>query len=158
MHGIKSEWGNRVAKSGRNEMSKWCVTVMMGALLALPSFAQQRNSGSGDGAPAKTEAAENAPESSNAVNVAPARNIFAMPAAPRSMPFPRPESAKDEELGRQVPRYEFAFLYQYVNFRPGDPFDQFNNHGALGSFTFNPNRWLGLVAEVGGTDFKRNLF
>jgi outer membrane protein OmpA-like peptidoglycan-associated protein len=138
-------------------MSKWCVTVMMGALLALPSFAQQRNTGSGDGAAATTEAAENAPASWNAVNVAPARNIFALPETPRPTPFPPSVLSSDEQLGRQVPRYEFAFLYEYMNFRPGDPFSQFNNHGGLGSFTFNPNRWLGLVAEVGGTNFSRSL-
>ena len=138
-------------------MSKWCVTVMMGALLALPSFAQQRNTGSGDGAAATTETAENAPAKSDAFNVTPVRNIFAMPAVPRPTPFPRAESARDEELGRQVPRYEVALMYQYINFMPGDPFSEFNNHGGTGSFTFNANRWLGLVAEVGGTTFSRSL-
>lgn len=138
-------------------MSKWCVTLIVGALLALPSFAQQRNTASGDGAAASTETADNTAGASDAVNVAPGRNIFALPATPKATPFPASFSSSDLELGRQVPRYEFAFLYEYINFRPGDPYSDFNNHGGLGSFTFNPNHWLGLTAEVGGTTFSRDL-
>lgn len=138
-------------------MSKWCLTLMVGALLALPSFAQQRNASSGDGEAATTETAANAPASSNAVSVAPARKIFAFPETPRPTPFPRPVSSADEALGRQVPRYELAVMYEYINFRPGEPFNDFNNHGATGSFTFNANRWLGLTAEFGGTRFDRSL-
>jgi outer membrane protein OmpA-like peptidoglycan-associated protein len=54
-----------------------------------------------------------------------------------------------------LPRYELGFVYEYINFMPGDPFNNFNNHGATGSFTVNANRWLGLTMEVGGTTFKR---
>jgi outer membrane protein OmpA-like peptidoglycan-associated protein len=139
-------------------MSKWCVSLVVGALLALPSFAQQKSTGADEAAPAAAETGAKTTESTNAVNVAPARNIFALPAAPRPTPFPASTSASDEAPGRLVPRYEFAFMYQYINFRPGEPFNDFNNHGGTGSFTFNASRWLGLTAEVGGTTFSRDLF
>jgi outer membrane protein OmpA-like peptidoglycan-associated protein len=137
-------------------MSKWCVTIVAGALLALPSFAQQKITD--DAAPATGETAAKTPETTNAVNVAPARNFFAMADAPRPTPFPGPAAVLDEAPGRLVPRYEIAFAYEYINFRPGEPFSNFNNHGATGEFTFNANRWLGLTAEVGGTEFRRNIF
>src|ERR1700730_1471702 len=139
-------------------MSKWCVTVVVGALLALPSFAQQKSISAEDGAPTTAETAATAPNATNAVNVAPARNFFALPDAPRPTPFPGPAATSDEAPGRLVPRYEIAMMYEYINFMPGDPFENFNNHGATGSFAFNANRWLGLTLEVGGTTFRRNLF
>jgi outer membrane protein OmpA-like peptidoglycan-associated protein len=140
-------------------MSKWCVAVVLGALLALPSFAQQKNLGLEEGAAPADDAAKTTTES-NAVNVAPAHNFFALPDAPRprATPFPGPAAALDEAPGRLVPRYELAIVYEYINFMPGDPFSNFNNHGAAGSFAVNANRWLGLTLEVGGTTFRRNLF
>ena len=138
-------------------MSKWCLTVMVGALLALPSFAKHRNTGVEDGVPATTATAEKTFEASNAVNVAPAPDFFAMPAAPRATPFPAAAQAPAEEPGRVVPRYELAFMYEYINFRPGDPFRNFNNQGGTGSFTVNASRWIGLTAELGGTNFSRDL-
>ncbi len=60
-------------------MSKWCVLVLAGALLALPGFAQQKIGGSEDGTAANTETAAKSPDAAEAVNVAPARNFFAMP-------------------------------------------------------------------------------
>jgi outer membrane protein OmpA-like peptidoglycan-associated protein len=141
-------------------MSKWCVLVLAGALLALPGFAQQKIGGSEDGTAANTETAAKSPDAAEAVNVAPARNFFAMPDAPRATPFPGPAPmpSLDEAPGRLVPRYEFAFMYQYINFRPGDSVADFNNHGGTGSFTFNANRWLGLNVEAGGTTFSRDVF
>jgi len=141
-------------------MSKWCVWVLAGALLTLPGFAQQKISGSEDGTAANTEAAAKSPNAAEPVNVAPVRSFFALPDAPRPTPFPGPAPAPslDEAPGRLVPRYEVAFMYEYINFRPGDPFEDFNNQGATGSFTFNANHWLGLNVEVGGTTFRRNLF
>jgi outer membrane protein OmpA-like peptidoglycan-associated protein len=56
-----------------------------------------------------------------------------------------------------VPRFEISAGYSYINFSPGDPFANFNNHGATGSFTLNANRFLGLTAEVGGYTFTRNV-
>jgi outer membrane protein OmpA-like peptidoglycan-associated protein len=138
-------------------MSKWCLTVVVGALLALPSFAKHKNTGVEDGVPATTATAEKTFDASNAVNVAPAPDFFAMPAAPRATPFPAAAQAPAEEPGRVVPRYELAFMYEYINFRPGDPFRNFNNHGGTGSFTVNASRWIGLTAELGGTNFSRDL-
>ncbi|HEY8714368.1 MAG TPA: OmpA family protein [Candidatus Acidoferrum sp.] len=130
-------------------MYKWGVVAVMSALLALPGFAQHRNN----------DADETTTSDSNeTVNVAPAPDFFAMPAMPRATPFPAAERVVEEEPGRLVPRYEIALMYQYINFMPGDPFEHFNNHGGTGSFTFNASRWLGLNAEVGGTNFSRNLF
>jgi outer membrane protein OmpA-like peptidoglycan-associated protein len=134
-------------------MSKWFVTVVAGALLALPSFAQHENTGAENGAPATAEA-----DATGTVNVAPAPDFFAMPAVPRATPFPASTGASDEAVGRLVPRFELAFAYEYISFKPGDPFEDFNNHGGTGSITYNPTRWVGLTAELGGTTFSRNLF
>src|ERR1700675_1944248 len=109
-------------------MSKWCLTVLVGALLALPSFAKHKNAGVEDGVTTTTETAEKSSDASNAVNVAPAPDFFAMPAVPRATPFPAAEPPA-EEPGRLLPRYEIALMYQYINFRPGGPFSNFNNHG-----------------------------
>src|SRR5258708_757521 len=57
-----------------------------------------------------------------------------------------------------VPRYEIAGMYSYINFAPGDPFANFNNHGATGSFTYNASKWVGLTGEVGEYRFSRNIF
>ena len=137
-------------------MSKWCVSVLLGALLAIPCLAQQGKAGGDENATAAPES--KAPDTMNDVNVAPVRSSFALPAVPRATPFPAPASlALDEAPGRLVPRYEFAFAYEYINFRPDDPFLDFNNHGGTAEFTFNANRWLGLVAEVGYANFTRDL-
>src|ERR1700694_3399520 len=81
--------------------------------------------------------------------------MLAMPAMPRPTPFPGPTPTPDEPPGRLLPRFELGMVYEYINFMPGDPFNNFNNHGATGSFTVNASRWLGLTVEVGGTTFKR---
>jgi len=139
-------------------MSKWCLTVVVSALLALPSFARHKNGGVEDGVTTTTATAEKTSDASNAVNVAPAPDFFAMPAMPRATPFPAPAAqAPEEEPGRLVPRYELAFMYEYISFHPQDPFANFNNHGGTGSFTVNVSRYWGLTAELGGTDFSRDL-
>jgi outer membrane protein OmpA-like peptidoglycan-associated protein len=48
-------------------------------------------------------------------------------------------------------------MYQYINFRPGDPFRNFNNNGGTGSFTINVSRWVGLNFELGGTLYDRDV-
>lgn len=139
-------------------MRKWCATVAMGALLALPTWAQQKNSGAGDDSNGANATTESSPAASNAVNVAP-RNIFALPSPkPKATPFPADANKATEEApGRLLPRYEVAGMYQYLNFNPGDPFNSFGNHGGSGSFTYNASKWLGLTGEIGGYHFKRNV-
>jgi outer membrane protein OmpA-like peptidoglycan-associated protein len=140
-------------------MRKACLGLILSAFLALPLCGQRKSSAAGNEA--------NAAEKSSATNAAagntnamPVKGVFALPATPWPKPFPGPAAAaKDTRLlGALVPKYEIAVTYDYVNFNPGSPFASFNNHGAAGSFTYNPSKWLGLTAEVGGYQFDRNLF
>src|SRR5712691_9041141 len=145
--------------SGRNEMRKWCLTLAIGGLLALPLYAQQKYAGSGneDSGTAVPEKSTAASHAAGSGEVAPANYVFALPAAPRPAPVPgASDSAKGTRSpGMLAPRYELAGMYQYVNFVPGDPFANFNNHGSTVSFTYNPSSWLGLTAEFGSYAFKR---
>jgi outer membrane protein OmpA-like peptidoglycan-associated protein len=141
------------------DMRKWCAAAAVGALLALPMIAQQKDEtakpategAAAPGAPA-------APES-----VAPVtRSVWAIPAVPRTTPFPGPQAAstttKDTRPpGRLVPKFEVNGGYSYINFSPGDGFNNFNNHGGSGGFTYNANRVLGLTAEIAGYTGNRNV-
>ena len=139
-------------------MRKWCAAAAVGTLLALPLFAQQKDD---TAKPATTAAA--APETTAAPeSVAPLpRSLWAIPAAPRTTPFPGPQAAtttKDTRPpGKLLPRFEINGGYSYINFDPGDPFRNFNNHGGTGGFTYNANRVLGLTAEVGGYNGHRDV-
>jgi outer membrane protein OmpA-like peptidoglycan-associated protein len=140
-------------------MRKWCATAAVGALLALPLFAQQKDDSAAKQVTETTATADApaAPES-----VAPAkRGLFALPAVPKATPFPGPQAAKTTKdtrtPGQLVPKFEINGGYSYVNFDPGSDFNNFNSHGATGGFTFNPNRILGLTAELGGYHFDRDV-
>jgi hypothetical protein len=136
-------------------MRKWCVALAMGALFALPLIAQQKDESTAKPA---TEAAGEAVAAP--ANVAPVvRSAWALPAVPKATPFPGPQAAtKDTRApGQLVPRYEVNAGYSYINFNPGSGFNNFNNHGGTGGFTFNANRFLGLTAEVGGYNFTRDV-
>ena len=144
-------------------MRHWCVAAALSVLITSSLCGQQK---AADDNASRTETAANKSSegTSNAVvndAVAPSKDIFALPAVPRPKPFPKPRPAgsKDSDApGQLVPRYEFGVLYDYVNFRPGSPFVDFNNHGASGSFTYNASKWLGLTGELGAYRFKnRNL-
>jgi outer membrane protein OmpA-like peptidoglycan-associated protein len=144
-------------------MRNWCAALAVGALLALPLCAQEKNSGpSGESSGAaaaeeKNAAASNAAASSKIVVV---KGVFALPATPRPTPFPggQPPARDTRPPGLLVPRYEIAGMYDYVNFAPGSPFANFNNHGGSGSFTYNFSRWVGLTEEFAGYHFNRNVF
>ena len=139
-------------------MRNWCVALAMGELLALPLCAQEKNGGaSGASAPAEKGAAVSNAAGSNKMVVA--KGIFALPAAPRPTPFPggQPPAKDNRPPGLLVPRYEIAGMYDYVNFVPGSPFANFNNHGGSGSFTYNASRWIGLTEEFGYYHFKRDV-
>jgi OmpA family/Bacterial Ig domain len=143
-------------------MRKWCAAAAVGALFALPLFAQQKDASAAKPA---TEAAATPDAPAAPEKVAPAdRGIFVMPAVPRATPFPGPQasastsaSTKDTRPpGQLVPKFEINAGYSYINFNPGEGFANFNNHGGLGGFTYNPNRILGLTAELAGYSFSRN--
>jgi outer membrane protein OmpA-like peptidoglycan-associated protein len=126
----------------------------MGALLALPVCARQQQA-KNDGANAADDSASKTAPATETNNVVPYHNVFAVPAVPRSTPFPAAADSSDEAPGRLLPRYEIAGGYSYIDFSPGGGIDNFNNHGATGSFTYNANRWLGLTAELGEYTFKQ---
>ncbi len=143
-------------------MRNWCAAFVMSALLALPLCAQQKNGGAGGettnaaAAAEKSAASGKAAESNKSVA---AKGIFALPATPRPAPFPGSAATADTRPpGLLVPRYELAGMYDYINFAPGDPFANFNNHGGSGSFTYNASRWIGLTGEVGSYTSNRNVF
>jgi outer membrane protein OmpA-like peptidoglycan-associated protein len=139
-------------------MRKWCATLGMGALFALPLFAQQKDESAAKSASEAAAAADApaAPESA-----APAtRGIFALPVVPKATPFPGPQAAATKDTrtpGQLVPKYEINGGYSYINFNPGDQFNNFNNHGGSGGFTYNANRVLGLTAEVAGYNYHRDV-
>jgi len=143
-------------------MRKSFLVIAMSACMALPLVAQQKSSVTSDGAnaAATAEKAAKPEEKAASSEVVPVKGVFALPATPRPTPFPGPvDSSKDTRApGRLVPKYEVAFTYDFINFVPGNPFANFNNHGGAGSFTYNFSKWLGLTGELGGYQFSRNLF
>ncbi|HEY2456028.1 MAG TPA: OmpA family protein [Candidatus Acidoferrum sp.] len=146
-------------------MRKWCATVAMGAMLALPLWAQQKDASAENKEKDTTENSMKAPTTTGEYNIAPAsRTLFAMP-APAAAPMPADifsdwanNAWNRHAWGRLTPRWELAGMYSYVNFNPGDGFQNWNNHGATGSFAFNATDWLGLVAEIGAYHFSRQIF
>jgi hypothetical protein len=144
-------------------MRKWCVVVAIGLFMTLSAVARDRDKASdaGDTGNAPAANADNtsaAAPSSEAASVAPASsNIFAIPMPPRATPFPAPAPILGQAAGQLTPRFELAFLFQYVNFAPGDPFKSFNSYGGSGEVVFNPNRWLGIVGQGAGYTFTRDL-
>jgi len=145
-------------------MRKWCAILAVAAWLALPLCAQQRAAGTVEGrSAAEAAAANSAPE--NDFHIAPASpNLFA--AAP-----PAPAAAGGGDIfsdwannawnrhawGRLTPKFEVAGMFSYINFCPCS-FQNFNQYGGTGSFAYNANHWLGLVGEVGGYRFDREVF
>lgn len=144
-------------------MWKWCATVAMGALIALPLCAQQKDASTAN---TSTEATDNAvPPKSMASDfgIAPASSsLFAMPAAPAAKPADIFSDWDNNPWNRHAwglltPKYEVAGLFSYINFMvPG--FRNWNNLGATGSFAYNVNRWVGLTAEIGAYSFSREVY
>ena len=131
-------------------MRNWCAALVMSALLALPLCAQQKSSGASD-------ETTNAAASSKPVA---AKGVFALPATPRPAPFPRAaaDTQDTRSPGLLVPRYEVGGMYDFLNFGPGDPFENSSNQGAAAFFTYNASKWVGLTGEVGTYGGKRNIF
>jgi outer membrane protein OmpA-like peptidoglycan-associated protein len=144
-------------------MRKLYLALAISPLLALPLFAQQTGGGSGDentAAPAAAEKSATTVNAGTSSNLGSVRGVFALPATPRPTPFPGPAAAAKDTRppGTLVPKYELAGMYSYINFAPGDPFSNFNTHGATVSFTYNASKWLGLTGELGGYGYQRNVF
>jgi len=145
-------------------MRRLCLMMVVGALFALPGWAQQGD----DQTKAKKSSDDSAaatPATSDS-NAAPdASRSFAVPDPPRPNPFPGPVPAPagssstsgDSAPGRLTPKYELAGMYSYINFNPGNSFPNFNNNGGTGSFTYNVNPYLGLTAEAGFYSFERRV-
>ena len=144
-------------------MRRLCLMMAVGALFALPGWAQQGD----DQTKAKKSSDDSAaatPATSDS-NAAPdASRSFAVPDPPRPNPFPSPtpapagsSSSSDSAPGRLTPKYELAGMYSYINFNPGNSFPNFNNNGGTGSFTYNLNPYLGLTAEAGFYSFERRV-
>ena len=86
-------------------MRKWCAVVAIGALCALPLFAQQKDENATKPATDAASETSASPESSAPVT----RGIFALPAVPKATPFPGPQAAtktmKDSRTpGQLVPK------------------------------------------------------
>lgn len=136
-------------------MRTWCAVVAMGAFLALPVFAQQKDNSTSSNTNATAETAEKGGAEA-AANVAPAaHSVLALPQAAKKKAAPA--AAAPLTPGRMVPRYEISGGYSYIDFSPGSPFANFNNQGGGGGFTFNATRYLGLTAEVDSYHFSRGI-
>lgn len=147
-------------------MRKWCVTVAMGALLALPLCAQQKDVSTEGSANETSGGTATATSTSGDFSIAPAsRTLFAMPA--KAIPAAQPADIFSDwnnnawnrhAWGRLTPKWEVAGMFQYLDFKPAGSFQNFNSFGASGAFTWNANNWLGLTAEMGGYHFNRQYF
>ena len=133
-----------------------CGLIVAVFLLALPVMAQQKSANSDEGNGRDATRSNVASETTPAVRVSGA-NWLALPEAPRPTPFPAAASGTSEAPGRLTPKFELSAGYSYVSFNPGDPFGSFGNHGASGSFAYNASRYLGLVAELNGYNFSREI-
>ena len=144
-------------------MRKWWVVVALGVLIAMPAFAGQKSDAANDAATTATatDNGSSATSAESSAAAAPTTNIFAVPMPPRATPFPPAPptlfGAGAEANGQITPKFEIAFLYQYVNFSPGGVFRNFNSHGGSGEVVYNPSRWLGIVGQAGGYTFTRDL-
>lgn len=147
-------------------MRNWCAALAMSALMALPLCAQQKNADNSGGNSGNAVTAEEktaaAPSATGSAKIIKVKGDFAVPATPRATPFPGPQAATkpmsgSDEPGRLTPKYEFAGMYDYVNFAPGDPFANFSGQGGSGSLTYNASKWLGLTGELGVYHFLRDV-
>src|SRR5258708_10413691 len=142
-------------------MRKWCEATGVAGLLGFPLFGQQKDDNAAQPTTGITAVADaSAPAPATAVHAT--RGVFALPAVPKTTPFPGPQAAtkaaKDDSApGQLVPRFELAVGYSYINFNPGDGFSNFNNHGANGGVSHNAHRFLSLTPETGGYTFQPHV-
>ena len=144
-------------------MHKWCATMAMGVLLALPLWGQQKDASAGSNTSGTNANTATANAAASDFSIAPASStLFAMPAAAAANPADIYSDWANNPWNRHAwglltPKFEIAGLFQYINFMPGTGFNNFNTYGATGAFTYNANKWLGLTAEVGGYHFSRQI-
>ena len=140
-------------------MRKWIAVLAVGACICLPARAQQKDATTNDAAAVAATPAPRPSTASNPFGVS--KSPWALAAKPRLTPFPAAAPAAAEKdttaPGRLLPRYELGAGYSYIDLHPGDPFNNFGNQGATGSFTYNASRILGLTGEVGSYAYTRNL-
>ena len=105
-------------------MRKWCATVAMGALLALPLCAQQKDASTASNTNGTTESTATANATTSDFSIAPASStLFAMPAAAAAKPADIYSDWDNNPWNRHAwglltPKFEVAGLFQYVNFCP----------------------------------------
>jgi len=135
-------------------MRKWFGMLVVVACICLPAVAQEKDANANE-----TKVSEAPRTNLFSAPAAVSRSPWALPAQPRMTPFPAPAAKQEPEApGQLLPRYEISAGYSYIDFHPGDPFNNFGNQGGTGSFTVNANRILGLTAEIGSYAYTRNLF
>ncbi len=143
-------------------MRIWCATLAVGALLALPICAQQKDTSTASKSK-DTSATAAAPAAASDFSIAPASpTLFALPKAAA----PKPADIFSDwannpwnrgAWGLLTPKFEVAGLFSYINFEPGAE-NNFNNMGGTGSFALNANKWFGIVGEFGAYSFRRNIY
>jgi outer membrane protein OmpA-like peptidoglycan-associated protein len=144
-------------------MRKWCATVAMGVLFALPLCAQQKDASTASKSNTTSESTATANATADDFSIAPASSsLFAMPAAAAARPADIYSDWDNNPWNRHAwglltPKYEIAGMFQYVNFCPCS-FKNWNSYGATGSFTYNANKYLGLTAEYGAYHFSRGIY
>ena len=143
-------------------MRKWCATVAMGVLFALPLCAQQKDASTASKSNTSSENTATTNATAGDFSIAPASSsLFPMPAAAAARPADIFSDWDNNPWNRHAwglltPKYEIAGMFQYVNFCPCS-FSNWNSFGATGSFTYNANKYLGLNAEYGAYHFSRSF-
>ncbi|MGB7731196.1 MAG: hypothetical protein WBL50_24465, partial [Candidatus Acidiferrum sp.] len=103
-------------------MRKWCATVAMGALLALPLCAQQKDASTATNTNGTTDSTATSNAAASDFSIAPASStLFAMPAAAAAAPADIFSDWDNNPWNRHAwglltPKFEVAGLFQYMNF------------------------------------------
>jgi OmpA family len=141
-------------------MRKWCAMVALGALLALPLCAQQKDASTASNLKGTNDNTATSSATTSDFSIAPASpTLFAMPAAAADIYSDWDNNPWNRHAwGRLTPKFELAGMFHYIDFIPGAGFRNFNTFGGAGSFAYNASSWLGLTAELGSYHFKRQVY
>lgn len=140
-------------RAGRKITRMSALSLVLGATLAFtPSLrAQWAPSDPGDtGAAASAVRAASQPGAPE-FRTWPATKTAVTPPADRR-PVPAANAAGDPpaKSGGGDPQWEAFLGYSYLNASIGNGISRYNGNGGSGSIAFNLNRWLGVVADLGG--------